>query len=196
MVALIKESWLPFVGFTWVFFLICTAIASSHSPLITSTLLSSESLLLLVNVTVFWTRYTFDFTLKKWSLLVRHETEVKTVRLGKSDLTFTSSDKSPQRKQEQNVRPQRRIQNPVKHLRWSFLLKYLTAFSHLLLWRMVNNAEVFLEGLIGNASLALRDSVEPICEKTRNRARFQLAPYQNFCPTAPPLTARQLKHPL
>ena len=56
----------PLVGLTTlIVFLVCAAIASSHSPSITLALLSSESLLLLKNETVFRTRYTFDFTVRK-----------------------------------------------------------------------------------------------------------------------------------
>ena len=62
----------PLVGLTTlIFFLVCAAIWSSHSPLITLALLSSESLLLLKNETVFRTRYTFYFTVRKWSVTVR-----------------------------------------------------------------------------------------------------------------------------
>ena len=72
VVALVKESWLPFVWLTWlIFFLICAAIGSSHSPSMTLTLLPKVSLLLLKNKTIFWTRYTFDFNAIKWAVTVR-----------------------------------------------------------------------------------------------------------------------------
>ena len=89
MVALIEESRLPFVGLTRIiFFLICRAIKSLHSPSITLALLSSESQLLLKNEIVFWTSYTFDFTVRKRSTTMRprdrgqnHEYHCKSVRL-------------------------------------------------------------------------------------------------------------------
>ena len=89
MVALIRESWHSFVGLTRLFFLICTAIRCSHSLSITFALLSSKSLFLLKK-TVFWTRFTFDFTMRKWSITVRLwgrgqncESHGKTVRFGR-----------------------------------------------------------------------------------------------------------------
>ena len=61
-----------FVGLTRLFFfLVCAAIGSSHSPLITLALQSSKSMLLRKNEKVFRTRYTFDFTVRKWSVNVR-----------------------------------------------------------------------------------------------------------------------------
>ena len=62
----------PFIGLTTlIFFLVCAAIGFSHSPSIPLALLSSESLLLLKDETFFLTRYTFDFTVRKWSGTVR-----------------------------------------------------------------------------------------------------------------------------